>query len=157
VIIIDYIIIGLEFEMMRKSRKYYGRSASAELGASLRGWRKQANLTLQEAALRLGFECKNAFAYLSLIERGKRPIPEQILINVHKVYDIPADEVIRKAYANQLYFPILETLSRPTAMPKMLEDELQNLQKELVDSEKEELLHFAAFILSCRRLEPQNK
>lgn len=133
---------------MVPKRTYYGRKSSKEFGDRLRGWRKNVGLTLHEAAVRLGLKCKSPEAYLSQIEKGKRPIPENLLINVATVYAIPAEEVIREAYRPQLALPLLEAATSPTALPKPVEDYIQELE----EKEKEELARYASFLLLRRTL-----
>lgn len=142
---------------MAKRRKYYGRRSSEEFGLCLKAWRKNAKLTLHDAAIRLGLECKSPEAYLSQIERGQRPIPERLLINVSNVYTIPAEEVLKEAYSPQLTLPILAAVTKPTALPKQIEDYLRDLEKELEDKDKEELAHYAGFLLVRRKLSVTDK
>jgi transcriptional regulator with XRE-family HTH domain len=137
---------------MTKRRKYYGRRSSKEFGLCLKSWRKNAKLTLHEASIRLGLECKSPEAYLSQIERGQRPIPERVLINVSNVYTISAEEVLKEAYSPQLTLPILAAITKPTALHKQIEDYLRDLEKELEDKDKEELAHYASFLLIRRKL-----
>ena len=142
---------------MAKRRKYYGRRSSKEFGQRLRAWRQKAALTLHDAAIRLGLECKSPEAYLSQIELGQRPIPERLLINVSNVYSIPAEEVLKEAYSPQLALPILAAVTRPTALPKPIEDYLRDLESKLEDKDKEELAHYAGFLLARRKLSGTDK
>lgn len=137
---------------MARRRTYYGRKSSKVFGRILREWRKEVHLSLEEAANRLGMKCASPGSYLSQIERGLRPIPEGILINVPNVYKRQPEEVLRAAYYPQLPFPILTAVVKPTALPKEIEDYLQDIEKQLADADKRELARYAAFLILRRRL-----
>jgi len=142
---------------MAKKRKYYGRRSSKEFGRCLKAWRKGKELTLHDAAIQLGLKCKSPEAYLSQIERGQRPIPERLLINVSNVYSIPAEEVLKEAYSPQLPLPILAAVTKSTALPKQIENYLRDLESKLEDKDKEELAHYASFLLVRRKLSVTDK
>ena len=137
---------------MVRRRKFYGRKPSKTLGRTLRKWRKKADLTLEEAANRLGIKCRSPGSYLWLMENGKRTVPDKILINASKVYKIQEEIVIRRAYSPQLHFPILTAVMKPTALPKEIDDYLREIQEQLEDKDKEELTHYASFLLLRRRI-----
>jgi len=135
---------------MARKRRYYGRISSETFGPTLRAWRQAADLNLEKAAKRLGIECKSPGAYLSQIERGQRTVPDKVLRNVSNVYKITPEEVFRQAYSPQLHFPILDAVMKPTALPKDIEDQLIELEKQLDDQDKRDLIHYAAFLILRR-------
>ena len=136
----------------KQRHRHYGRKASKQFGECLKKWRDEADLTLEEAAQRLGIECKSPGGYLSQIETGKKPIPEAALLNVPKVFKVPAEEVLRRAYWPQLHLSLLTAIMEPTELPKGIEDYLEDLEKELEETEKRELTRYAAFLLLRRHV-----
>lgn len=54
-------------------------------GEALKAGREEANLTQQEAASRLGL----TQAYLSMIERGRRPVTPELAAQAMKVFHLP--------------------------------------------------------------------
>jgi len=137
---------------MGPKRRNYGRKASKDFGDHLKKWREDAGLTLEQAAPLLGLECKRPEGYLSQIETGKKPIPEATLLNVPRVYKVPAEEVLRRAYWPQLCLALLTAIMEPTELPKRIEDYLEELEKELEEKEKRELTRYAAFLLLRRHV-----
>lgn len=134
---------------MAKKRKYYRRKKSTRLGELLKRWRLNAHLTLRDAASRLGLKCRCPEAYLCMIEKGERPVPERILMNVPNVYSVPVDKVLKAAYFPQYaMFSFFDLTNRPTALPKPFEDYLQQLDKQ----DKMELTRYAAYLLSSHRI-----
>ena len=138
--------------MARKSYRNYGRKPSKDFGDYLRKWREDANLKLEEAASLLGLECKRAEGYLSQIETGKKAIPEAILLNVPRVYKVPAEEVLRRAYWPQLPLDLLTAIMEPAELSKSIEDFLEEIEKKLEEKEKRELTRYAALILLRREI-----
>ncbi len=137
---------------MRSKHKNYGRKPSHEFGGYLRKWRDAMSLTLDEAAPRLGLESKNPGAYLSMIERGKRAIPEVALLKVPRVYHRSPEEVLRRAYSPQLSLSLLTAIMEPTALPKAVEDYLEELEKQLEEEDKKELTRYAALLILKRHI-----
>lgn len=137
---------------MGQKRRFYGRKPSKTLGRTLRKWRIAADLTLEEAAKRLGIKCKTPGSYLWQMENGKKTVPDKILVNVSRVYRIQEEEVIRQAYFPQLHFLILTEVMKPTALPKEIDDFLQQLEKQLKEEEKKELATYANYLLLRRKL-----
>lgn len=135
---------------MRSKHRNYGRKASKDFGHYLRKWRKEAGLTLEQAAPLLGLKCKRAEGYLSRFETGERPIPEEALLKVPRVYNRSAEEVLRRAYLPQLPLDLLTAIMEPTELPKGIEDYLEELEKKLEEKEKRELTRYAAFLLLRR-------
>lgn len=138
--------------VMGSRRKHYGREASQEFGTHLTNWRKNAKLKLKEAAYLLGLGGKSPGCYLSQIEHGRKPIPEAALLNVPRVYNVPAEEVLRRAYWPQLCLSLLTAIMEPTALPRGIEDYLEELERELEEQEKRELTRYAAFLVLRRRI-----
>lgn len=138
--------------IMGRKRKFYGRKPSKTLGRTLRKWRVAADLTLEVAAKRLGIKCKTPGSYLWQMENGKKAVPEKILINVAKVYERREEEVLRCAYYPQLHFPILTEVLKPTALPKGIDDFLDNLSKQLEEKEKREIATYASYLLVRRKV-----
>jgi transcriptional regulator with XRE-family HTH domain len=136
---------------MANKRRCYGRKASADFGDDLRKWREAANLTQEEAAPLLGLGGKSPAAYLSQIEKGHKAIPEEALLNVPKVYNQPAEEILRRAYWPQLYLSLLTAIMEPTALPKGIEDYLKEIEDELEEKERRELARYAAFLILQRK------
>jgi transcriptional regulator with XRE-family HTH domain len=130
----------------------YGRKPSKDFGDYLRKWREDASLTLEQAAPLLGLECKRAEGYLSQIETGKKAIPEAVLLNVPRVYKVPAEEVLRRAYWPQMYLSLLTAIMEPTELPKSIEDFLEDIEKRLEEKEKRELTRYAALLLLRREI-----
>ena len=54
-------------------------------GQALKAGREEANLTQQEAAAKLGL----TQAYLSMLERGRRPVPAKLAAQATKVFKLP--------------------------------------------------------------------
>lgn len=141
---------------MKRKRTYYGRKPSQDFGAYLRKWREDVPLILDNAALKLGIKSKNPGAHLSMIERGDRAIPDAALLNVPRVYGVPAEEVLRRAYWPQLHLSLLTAIMAPTELPKAIEDYLKDLEEELEDDDKMELTRYAAFLRLRRHLVSQH-
>ena len=133
---------------MTINRKYYGRKKSDKFGEILKVWREEADLTLHEAAVRLGLGCRCPEAYLCQIEKGYRPLPDELLVNVPIVYRVPSEEVIKQAYYPQMSFPFFDAISNPTALPKPFDDYL----KELDEQGKKQLTFYAAFLVSNQQV-----
>lgn len=142
---------------MASKRRNYGRQASKDFGVQLRKWREDAHLTLDQAAPLLGLQCKHPEGYLSQIETGNKPIPEIALLNVPAVYRVPAEEVLRRAYWPQLPLSLLTAIMEPNELPKGIEDYLEDLEKELEETEKRELTRYAAFLLLRRHVITNNE
>lgn len=121
---------------MTDKRRHYGRKPSTEFGDCLKQWRDEAQLTLEEAASKLGFKCKKPEAYLSQIERGHKPIPDEVLVNVARVYHVSPDKVLGKAYWPQLILLPLIAIVDPEQLPK---DHIEELQKGLKEEERREI------------------
>src|SRR4030042_1171200 len=137
---------------MGRKRKFYGREPSKTLGHKLRRWRDDADLTLEKAAKRLGIKCKSPGSYLWQMENGRKTVPEKILINVPQVYEKTEEEVFRYAYPSQLYFPILMEVLKPTALPKEIDDFLNNLSRQLEEKGKREVATYASYLLTRQKL-----
>ena len=137
---------------MTPKRKHYGRKPSKDFGDRLKEWRANAHLTLAQAATKLGIMSKSPEGYLSQIEAGDKPIPEAILLNIPKAYNVPAEEVLRRAYWPQLPLPLLTAIMEPTELPKGIENFLEELERQLKEYEVRELTRYAAFLLLKRYL-----
>jgi transcriptional regulator with XRE-family HTH domain len=139
-------ILLLTIILMGTKRKRYGRKKSKVLGSYLKKWRKDADLTLSEAAVKLGFAMKNAGAYLSMIENGKRPVPDAALQQVHKVYKVPVEEVMKRTYY-QLSFHMFDVFSATNTVQTEVNKYIKTLEAKLDEDEKKELLNFISFLL----------
>ena len=93
---------------------------------------------------------KSPGAYLSMIERGLRPIPHVVLQNIPKVYGISSEEVLMKAYWPQLQFPLLDAVMAPDISAKAVKDYLGKMEKQLNEEEKRELTRYAGFLMMRR-------
>ncbi len=133
---------------MARKLNYYGRKGSKEFGEKLRAWRKKAKFTLDKAAKQLGLKMTNPGAYLSMIERGIRPIPHIVLQKVPDTYNVPPEEVIKQAYWPQLPFPFLDAIKASITISNVIDEYLVEVQKKLDDTDKKELIQFAAFLLA---------
>ncbi|MFA5064051.1 MAG: helix-turn-helix transcriptional regulator [Dehalococcoidia bacterium] len=131
---------------MRKRRRHYGRTASIDFGEDLRNWRHESNLTLEKAARRLGLRGEKPGAYLSMIERGLRPIPHVVLQNVSHVYKKRPEEVIMRSYLPQLTFDFLDAMNLSEAVSKKVDEYLSEVEQKLDEDKKRELSQFAAFL-----------
>jgi transcriptional regulator with XRE-family HTH domain len=138
--------------IMGRKRKFYGRKPSKTLGHKLRKWRDDAELTLEDAAKRLGIKCKSPGSYLWQMENARKTVPEKILINVPQVYEKTEEEVLKCAYYPQLHFPMLTEMLKPTALPKKIDDFLDNLIKRLEEKEKIEIAKYASYLLTQQKL-----
>jgi len=134
------------------ARRSYGRKPSPEFGAYLQKWRKDANLNQDEAARRLGIESKNPGAYLSQIEHGDKPLPDAALLKIPQAYDVPPEEVLRRAYWPQLTLFLLTAIMEPTELPKAIEEYLEELENALDEEELRELTRYAAFLFLSRHV-----
>lgn len=67
-------------------------------GNQLKTYRKENGLTQQEAARKLGV----SQTYLSLLESGKRPLPERLARKAARLFDLPPTEVPTNLAAGQL-------------------------------------------------------
>ncbi len=61
-------------------------------GEKLRTLRKQRGLTLQELASELGFA---THSYLSKLERGDKMPTSQLILDVSRFFNVPADLLIK--------------------------------------------------------------
>lgn len=132
---------------MTGKRRHYGRKPSTEFGAYLKQWRGEAQLTLEEAASKLGLKCKKPAAYLSQIERGHKPIPDAVLVNVARVYHVSPDKVLGKAYWPQLILLPLIAVIDPGQLPK---DFIEELEKGLDDEERRKITQYIDKLLRGR-------
>ena len=132
---------------MTGKRRHYGRKPSTEFGTDLKQWRDEAQLTLEEAASNLGLKCKKPAAYLSQIERGHKPIPDAVLVNVARVYHVSPDKVLGKAYWPQLILLPLVSIVDPDQLTKGL---IQKLEKGLDDKERRDITQYIEKLLLGR-------
>ena len=139
------------------TRQHYGRKPSKEFGAHLKRWREDASLIQNEAALRIGLQCKNPGAYLSQIELGHKAMPESALLNVPEVYGVSPEEVLRRAYTPQLPLFLLTAIMEPASLPKAIEDYLGEIEKQLEEDEMKELTRYAALLLLRRTINNQQE
>ncbi|MGD0856792.1 MAG: hypothetical protein ABSA18_13450 [Dehalococcoidia bacterium] len=102
---------------------------------------------MDDAAEQLGLNMTKPGAYLSMIERGLRPIPHIALQNIPKIYGIPAEEVMKQAYWPQLSFPFLDAIKASVSVSIVVDKYLAEVEKKLDDQQKKELIQFAAFLL----------
>lgn len=138
---------------MARTYSNYGRKISKEFGKTLREWRTrpEIKLTQAQAAPKLGLAGKCPSAYLSQIENGKKPVPEEVLLNVAKVYGIPEEEVLRQAFSPQLHFPFLSAVMETHVTFDDIEDFMKELKTEFSETEKKELQHYATFLMLQRK------
>ena len=67
-----------------------GEALSARVGERLRTWRSMANVTITDASARLGV----TKGYLSILERGERPVSLQMVSRISGVTGIPPEDLI---------------------------------------------------------------
>ena len=137
---------------MKGKRSHYGRRISKHFGKDLRRWREEASLTLAQAAPKLGLKGKSPGAYLSQIERGKKPVPEVVLLNVARAYNRSAEEVLKKAYHPQLPLPFLTAMMDLNVSWEDVEEYLKETKAEFEDEEKKEIINYATFLLVRRHI-----
>ena len=128
-------------------RNHYGRKPSIEFGEWLKQCRKDASLTLEDAAKRLGITSKKPGSYLTMIEKGQRAIPDAVLLNVPAVYKVSHEEVLQKAYWLQLPLPILTAVVELSAFTKVTEEHFENLGEILNEEDKAELIRYVTFLI----------
>jgi transcriptional regulator with XRE-family HTH domain len=128
-------------------RNHYGRKPSKEFGEWLKQCRKDASLTLEDAAKRLGITSKKPGSYLTMIEKGQRAIPDAALLNVHAVYNLSQEEVLRRAYWPQLPLPMLTAVMELSVLTKLDNEHFGDLGEILNDEDKVELTRYAAFLI----------
>ena len=137
---------------MLMRRNHYGRKPSKEFGEWLKQCRKDALLTLEDAAKRLGITSKKPGSYLTMIEKGQRAIPDAVLLNVSAVYNVSQEEVLQKAYWLQLALPMLTAVVELSALAKGTDEHFKNLREILSDEDKIELTRYAAFLIHRKNL-----
>jgi transcriptional regulator with XRE-family HTH domain len=123
------------------------RKPSKEFGEYLKTWRETHHLTQEQAALLLGIQGKDPAAYLSLIENGKKALPDDILPKLSEVYDVHPEEVLRRAYWPQL---VLLPLFAIVDMRQVTSDIIDAMEKGFRDAERRELTNKIKEILSRR-------
>ncbi len=78
---------------------------------------------------------------LSMIERGKRKAPDELLIQLAEKYQVPLEEVLLNKYWPQL--PLLTGIMKPAQL-------VADLQKQLHPEDMQEVTQYIAFLLLRR-------
>jgi len=78
---------------------------------------------------------------LSMIERGKRKAPDELLIQLAEKYQVPLEEVLLNKYWPQL--PLLTGIMKPAEL-------IRDIQKELHPEDMQEVTRYIAFLLLRR-------
>jgi transcriptional regulator with XRE-family HTH domain len=137
---------------MARRRKFYGRKPDEDLGLALKKWRQAVDLTLNEAAKKLGIKCKSRGAYLCQMEKGQKTIPEMILMKAAEVYRIPIEDILNKAYPAQFRFPELTDIMKPATSSKEIENYLRQVEDQLKKEDKQKLASYATFLVIRRKI-----
>ena len=99
--------------------------------------RERRRLKQKNVASELGIKPET----LSMIERGKRKTPDELLIQLAKKYQVPLEEVLLSKYWPQL--PLLTGIMKPAEL-------VRDLQKELYPEDMQEVTRYIAFLLLRR-------
>jgi len=121
--------------------------SSEYFGGYLRWWREAKGLSQDDAAPMLGIALKNAGANLSLIEQGKRPFSTDMLLKLSDAYDVPIDEVLRRAYWPQMILLPLVAIIDPKQLSK---DLIEEIEKGFRENERQSLTLHIKELLSER-------
>ncbi len=106
-------------------------------GLYLKVLRKRRRLKQKNVASELGIKPES----LSMIERGKRKAPDELLLRLTEKYQVPLEELLLNKYWPQL--PLLTGIMRPSKLVK-------DLQKELHPEDMQEVTRYIAFLLLRR-------
>lgn len=129
---------------MSYSKKHFGLKPSVQFGDYLRGLREQnTTLTQADAARHVGLspELYNG------VEQGKKVARDLILIQLARLYHVPPDEVLKRAYWPQLVLLPLIAIIEPEQLPT---DFIEKLEKGFEKAEREELTQFIRDLLGKR-------
>jgi len=119
---------------MSQQSANFGRQRQAEFGHYLRGLRERRGLKQQQVAGDLHIN-------LCEIEKGDRPVSDQLLIQLARRYGEPLGEMLMKKYWPQL--PLLPGIMEPTKL-------VADLHKYLYPEEVEEVTGYIASLLLRR-------
>lgn len=134
-----------------RTYRNYGRALSPDFGKWLRQLRKGTGQTLDEAAEGLGLEGKARVSYLSQIERGKKPVPWKVLVNISSFYpEVSDEEVLQRAYSPQLHLPMLNSILKGQALSNSIDKFLEQMEIEFKDYEKKKLTEYAQLLILGR-------
>lgn len=128
---------------MSRQSTNFEKKRQAQFGSYLRDLRKRRDLKQYKVAEQFSVN-------LSAIEKGDRPAPDRLLIELAEKYGEPLEELLRHKYWPQL--PLLTAIMEPTELPKEIEDYLKELEEELGKDDKKELTRYAAFLLLRRHV-----
>ena len=118
---------------MSYSKKHFGLKPSVQFGDYLRGLREQnTTLSQADAAREVGLspELYNG------VEQGKKVARDLILIQLARLYHVPPDEVLKRAYWPQLVLLPLIAIIEPEQLPT---DFIEKLEKGLEQEERIEI------------------
>jgi transcriptional regulator with XRE-family HTH domain len=103
------------------------------LAAYLTGLRNKVSLTQDIAGKKIGKDK----SFICRLERGTKTPPPHILRALAGIYDVPPDELLRKAGYKEM--PLLNMIQRPEDAPDTILDSA-------TDYERRELKRYLAFI-----------
>ena len=88
---------------------------------------------------------------LNDIEKGKRPVTDDLLFNLSKKYDTPLEDVVERKHWPQLR--LLSCIIRPTEVKSDLLSEIESeLTSQEVEDITEELKRYKAFLLLSKQI-----
>ncbi len=118
---------------MRYPKKHFGLKPSVQFGDYLRGLREQnTTLSQAEAARRVGLSP----VLYNGIEQGKKVARDLILIQLARLYHVPPDDVLKRAYWPQL---VLLPLIAIIELEQFPQDFIEKLEKGLEQEERIEI------------------
>lgn len=122
---------------MNQQSTNFGQDRQAKFGFYLKGLRRRRGLKQKEVAGELGMKPES----LSMIEKGSRRAPDQLLVELAEKYRVPLEELLRQKYWPQL--PLLDGIMHPAELVK-------DLQQDLHPEDMEEVTSYIAFLLLKR-------
>lgn len=129
---------------MSLSKRFLRREPSADFGQYLRELRvENTKLKKAEAARQLGLSPQQLHYY----EKGRTSPPDPVLIKLARLYHVPPDQVLRRAYWPQLILLPLVSILDPDQLSSAL---IEALEKGLEASERRELTQFIEDLLRRR-------
>ena len=127
-----------------RKKRYLGRQPSKEFGAYLRELREH-NTQLNQAEAARQIEIKPE--QLNYFEQGTRAPPDTILIKLARLYHVPPEEILARAYWPQLILLPLISIINPEQLSKEL---IEEIEKGLEEAERQELTQFIERLLHRR-------
>lgn len=129
---------------MSRSKSQLSQRPSNELGTYLKRLRKENNLSMAEAARKLGLKYRQQLYYY---EVGRTLPSGSLLTKLAQLYHVAPDEVLERAYWPQLVLLPLIAVIEPGQLSR---DLIKELEKGLDDGERRDVTQYIERLLLSR-------